>query len=187
MNLPEQVVAVHRSLAAADVAHAFGGAIALAYCVPDARATVDMDVNVFVSREHAPDVLAHLPDGVEHDDQDLDEIERDGQVRLWWDQTPVDLFFNTTGFHEAAALRVRRGTFGPVELPVLACRDLAVFKAFFDRRKDWTDLAAMAEAGALDVAAVAGVLAVHLGPDDDRLRRLLELGSSSADVSGRQR
>lgn len=134
-----------------------------------------MDVNVFLPVHEAGAVLEQLPAGVEHDEGDLDAVARDGQVRLWWDSTPVDLFFNTTDFHEEAALRVRRGTFGPVELPVLACRDLAVFKAFFDRRKDWTDLATMLEAGTFDVAPVAGVLVAHLGTDDPRVQRLLDL------------
>ena len=51
-----------------------------------------------------------------------------------------------------------------------------MFKAFFDRTKDWADLEAMAEAETLDVEAVVGVLARHLGADDDRIQRLLSLG-----------
>ena len=34
-------------------------------------------------------------------------IERDGQARLWWDTTPVDLFVNTTEFHTQIARRAR--------------------------------------------------------------------------------
>lgn len=178
MNLPEKVVAVHTALRDAGVPHAFGGAIALAYCVADARATVDMDVNVFTGSEEARGVLAALPAGVEHDEETLAVLARDGQVRLWWDQTPVDLFFNTTPFHDEAALRVRSGSFGPVELPVLACRDLAVFKAFFDRGKDWVDLESMADAGTLDVPAVVGVLVAQLGRADPRIGRVLALAES---------
>lgn len=175
MNLPERVVAVTRSLAAAGIPHAFGGAIGLAYCTGEARATVDMDVNVFVAVDHAEAVLSGLPAGVEQPAGTVSAIEQDGQVRLWWEGTPVDLFFNTTPFHQQAALRARTEPFGPVELPILACRDLAVFKAFFDRTKDWADLEAMAEAGALDVAAVVGVLVEYLGDADPRVRRLLAL------------
>jgi len=50
-----------------------------------------------------------------------------------------------------------------------------VFKAFFDRTKDWADIEAMHAAGTLDIPAVAGVLAVYLGADDARLARLLLL------------
>jgi len=175
VNLPERVVTVARSLGAAGIPHAFGGAIALAYCTGEARATVDMDINVFVPVDQADVVLAALPRGVERPAGTVATIERDGQVRLWWEGTPVDLFFNTTRFHEEAALRARSGPFGPIDLPVLACRDLAVFKAFFDRTKDWADLEAMADAGALDVGGVAGVLAEYLGADDSRVVRILAL------------
>lgn len=175
MNLPERIVAVTRALDAAGIPHAFGGAIALAYCTAEARATVDLDVNVFVVPARATDVLASLPEGVEWDTASLSAIEQDGQVRVWWDETPVDLFFNTTDFHAGAATRCRREVFGPVDLPVLACRDLAVFKAFFDRTKDWADLEAMAAAGVLDAGEVAGALLDHLGPEDHRIARLLAL------------
>lgn len=175
MNLPERIVAVTTSLDRAHVPHAFGGAIALAYCVPEPRATIDLDINVFVDPERAPGVLEALPGGVEHDAGSVASIAADGQVRLWWDQTPVDLFFNTTDFHRAAAGRARREPFAGIDLPVLACRDLAVFKAFFDRNKDWVDLEAMAEGGVLDAASVAGVLAQYLGPDDHRIVRILDL------------
>lgn len=176
MNLPERVVAVTTALTAARIPHAFGGAIALAFCIGDPRATVDMDINVFLPPSHAGEALDALPAEVERDAGTLALIERDGQARLWWEHTPVDLFFNTTAFHDQAALRTRREVFGPVDLPVLACRDLAVFKAFFDRTKDWVDLEAMAEAGALEVASVAGVLAEYLGPDYPRVERVLALG-----------
>lgn len=175
MNLPERVVAVTTALTANRVPHAFGGAIALAFCIGDPRATVDMDINVFLPTDQAARGLDALPAGVERDEDALALIAREGQVRLWWEQTPIDLFFNTTEFHEQASLRTRREAFGPVDLPVLACRDLAVFKAFFARSRDWVDLEAMAEAGALDVASVAGVLAEYLGPDDQRLARVLAL------------
>jgi hypothetical protein len=65
----------------------------------------------------------------------------------------------------------------PVRIPLfLACRDLAVFKAFFDRTKDWADLEEMQGAGTLDIEVVAGVLVRYLGTDDPRIARLLALG-----------
>jgi len=94
---------------------------------------------------------------------------------LWWDQTPVDVFFNTTDFHVQAAERARLEDFAGARVPFLACRDLAVFKAFFNRTKDWADLEEMHTAGALDAEAVLGVLALYLGGDDDRIERLRAL------------
>ena len=108
-------------------------------------------------------------------DEDAARIARDGQQRLWWDGTPVDVFLNTTDFHERAAARARWERFDGADLPFLACSDLAVFKAFFNRTKDWADLEEMAAAGTLDVDRVVGVLARYLGPADDRVARLLSL------------
>ena len=104
-------------------------------------------------------------------------IAADGQSRLWWDRTPVDVFLNTTEFHEAAATRARVESFGGAGVPFLACRDLAVFKAFFNRTKDWADLEEMDAAGSLDLEAVLGVLVHYLGADDERIDRLRTLAS----------
>ncbi|MEY2403119.1 MAG: hypothetical protein QOD38_670, partial [Acidimicrobiaceae bacterium] len=139
------------------------------------RGTIDLDVNMFVGPERADESLAALPAGVVASAEDRALLVRDGQARLWWDSTPIDVFLNTTEFHEAVAARVRWEPFAGSLLPFLACDDLAVFKAFFNRTKDWADLEAMREAGTLDVAAVAGVLATFLGGDDDRIARLLSL------------
>jgi hypothetical protein len=178
VNLPEKIVAVHRALQDARVPHAFGGALALAWCTQRARGTIDIDVNLFVPPTTVRTTLAALPAGVTWSDADVDRIERDGQTRLWWDTTPVDVFFNTTDFHEGAAARARLEPFLGTDLPFLACRDLAVFKAFFNRTKDWADLEEMAEAGALDADGVLGVLVHYLGPSDERVARLRSLARS---------
>ena len=174
-SLPEKIVAVHRALADADLAHAFGGALALAWCTQRARGTIDIDVNVFVPVERTGDLLAALPTEVTATDEAVTQLESDGQTRLWWGSTPVDVFLDTTPFHVAVGDRVRWEPFGGSDVPFLACRDLAVFKAFFDRTKDWADLEEMRTAGTLDVEAVAGVLVHYLGTDDPRVARLLAL------------
>ena len=96
-------------------------------------------------------------------------------MRCWWEETPVDLFVNTTQFHEQASTRVRLEPFAGTDVPFLACRDIAVFKAFFDRTRDWADLEEMAAAGTLDVEGVAGVLVHYLGAADPRVERLITL------------
>ena len=103
VSLPQRIVAIHVALEDAGIPHAFGGALALAWCTQQARGTIDIDCNVFVVPSTAPGVLDALPTGVVWGPKDVAAIERDGQVRLWWDRTPVDLFFNTTPFHEAMA------------------------------------------------------------------------------------
>lgn len=44
-GLADKLVAVHRSLDRAAVPHAFGGALALAYCTAEPRATMDLDAD----------------------------------------------------------------------------------------------------------------------------------------------
>jgi hypothetical protein len=175
-GLPYKMMAIHQSLAAARLGHAFGGALALAWCTQQARGTIDLDVNVFVGPERTAAVLAALSPEVVATEDDRALLERDGQARLWWENTPVDVFLNTTEFHEQVATRVQLEPFAGEQLPFLACHDLAVFKAFFNRTKDWADLEAMVAAGSLDVTAVAGVLAGFLGAGDDRIEHLLSLG-----------
>lgn len=176
MTLVERIVALHRALAAAGVPHAFGGALALAWCTQRARGTIDIDLNLFVPVEGAAEVLAALPAGVRVTDADRAAIAKDGQTRLWWETTPVDVFFDTTPFHLDAAARVRVERFAGADIPFLACRDLAVFKACGDRTKHWADLEEMAAADALDVEAALGVLVHYLGGDDPRVARLRALG-----------
>jgi hypothetical protein len=175
IGIPAKMRAIHRALDARSIPHAFGGALALAWCTQQARGTIDIDVNVFVDVTRTRDVLDALPRGITFDDADAARIERDGQQRLWWDTTPVDVFLNTTAFHEQAADRARWEDFDGERLPFLACSDLAVFKAFFNRTKDWADLEAMSEAGALDVDRVVGTLVRYLGGDDERIARLQSL------------
>jgi hypothetical protein len=176
-GLPEKMVAIHLALAEAEIHHAFGGALALAWCTQRARGTIDLDLNVFVAADRADQVIAALPAEVVAAEADRTLLARDGQARLWWERTPVDVFLNTTDFHVAVGNRIRWEPFADHELPFLGCGDLAVFKAFFNRTKDWADLEEMRDAGTLDIASVAGVLVHHLGPDDERIARLRTLAT----------
>ncbi len=78
--LVDKILALHAALDDADIPHAFGGALALAWCTQRARGTIDIDVNVFVDRSRTPELLAALPAGVRWSDDDRARIERDGQV-----------------------------------------------------------------------------------------------------------
>jgi len=182
-TLTGRIVALHESLAVAGLDHAFGGALALAFCTLDPRATQDIDLNVFVGTERVGDVLAGLPAGVRADARARRQLGRDGQARLRWDETPVDLFLSNHPFHDQAQGRVRRVPFAGVEdLPVLACEDLAVFKAFFARPKDAVDITAMVEAGAIDPGLLVAVVADLLGaahPSVTFVRRAVGLSSNA--------
>lgn len=167
------LLAVHDGLAAAELPHAFGGAIALGYCIAEPRGTHDLDVNVFVAADRADEVVQALPPEITARPSDTDVLRRDGQVRLRWDETPVDLFLDVNDFHLGVAERVRIVPFEGVEIPVLDCVSLAVFKAFFSRGKDWVDIANMVALG-LDVPAVLQWLEELLGPDDEVTKRMAE-------------
>lgn len=88
--------------------------------------------------------------------------------------TPIDLFFAAAPFHAEVARRVRRVPFAGHEVKVLCAEDLAVFKAMFDRPKDWVDIDEMANSGALDRTVAARRLESLLGPGDPRVGRLAD-------------
>jgi hypothetical protein len=171
-SLVDKILAVHHSLQSARIDHAFGGALALAYCTEQPRATSDIDVNIFIPPEKAPEALAALPfEGPGHDDATR-AIARDGQARLWWDETPVDVFFSYHPFHDRAWRRSHVVPFGADFIPILDCTDLAVFKALFARTKDWADVEAMTEAGSVDGDDAVRTVVELLGADDPAVERL---------------
>jgi len=174
VTLPQRLLALHEALARESVPHAFGGAIALAYSTLDPRGTSDIDVNLFVPAADPARALAAIPAPVAQPPGTQDAVQRDGQIRLWWDETPVDLFFAYAPVHAAAARHSRTVPFAGSEIPVLGPVELAVFKVMFDRTRDWADIEAMVAAASLDVDAVHSVLLDMLAPDDHRFPRLEE-------------
>lgn len=177
-SLIDKICGLHESLQAAELPHAFGGALALAWCTERARGTIDIDVNLLIPQAQFQRVLDALPVAVKVTRDDRKILQRDGQVRVWWDRTPLDLFLNSTEFHEELLGRVSWESFADRELPFLSCYDLAVFKAFFNRTKDWADLEAMYSAGTLDISRVQATLIEYLGADDERIVHLSEVASS---------
>jgi hypothetical protein len=178
-SLPDKVIAIDKALAKAKIPHAIGGALALAYYA-EPRATVDVDVNVFVAVDRWPDVKAALaPLGV---DVELDEtvLTRDGQVRLWWGRNPVDLFFSYDPFHDEMAGATRRVPFADTRIPILAPEHLAICKAIFDRPKDWLDIEAMlVVTEPLDLDTIETWLTRMVGPGDKRLEKLRGIQSTA--------
>jgi len=174
-SLVEKILAVHAALDAAGVRHAVGGAIALGYHVESPRATVDIDLNITAPTRQARTVLGALPGAVTWDDADLRQISRTGQVRLWWDETPVDLFFPQHELHAVIADRAVTVPFAGHDLPVVGATDLTILKALFDRPKDWVDLGAMLDYGEVDVAEARSWLVRLMGVDDLRVARFDEL------------
>jgi len=173
-ELGEQLIAIHDALDRDGIEHAIGGAIALGYCTLEPRGTRDVDVNVFVGPDRAREVLAALPEGVQVSGVKLEEFERDGQVRLSWGITPVDLFLSVLPFHDHVARHVRSVPFEGRTIPVLSCTGLAVFKAMFSRPRDWVDIEAMVEARSLDVDEAIRWIREMVG-EDERVAKLAAL------------
>lgn len=170
--LGERLLEIHDALSAAGLPHAFGGAIALAYCTQEPRGTRDLDVNIFVPPARAAEALAALPAGVSVNPTDLKRAMRDGQVRLWWQDTPVDVFLDVHDFHAEVAAGVRERPFMDRLIPVVDCTALAVFKALFDRTRDWADIEEMIAARSLEVPRAGRWLRSFQGPESPAARRL---------------
>jgi hypothetical protein len=174
--LAERLIAIDDALAAGKFPHAFGGAIALAYCTGEPRGTRDLDVNVFAAPSRAREVFAALPDAVTITPATIEQAERDGQVRVWWDETPIDIFLDTLRLHQEVADGVRRVPFTDRTIPVLDCTSLAVFKAMFDRTRDWADIEAMVQDGNVDIGEAVSWVKAIAGAEAPEARRLAALG-----------
>jgi hypothetical protein len=174
MTLAERVVALHRALAGKGIEHAFGGAIALAYWTTEPRGTRDIDLNLFAPQADPEPALSALPAGVTQPRGTVAKIKRDGQIRLWWDRTPVDLFFDNLPIHRDAARDRRIVPFEGIEIPILGPLELACFKAMCDRSRDWADIEEMFAADALRAEDLHEALRALIGPDDPRHARIDE-------------
>lgn len=173
-SLPEKVVGIDLAFGKR-IPHAFGGALALAYYA-EPRATIDIDVNVFVEPGEADRVEAALgPIGVKPS-PDRAALEREGQARWDWDGTPIDLFFANDPIHEAMRRDVRTVPFGESRIPILAPEHLLLCKVAVDRPKDWIDIEQMLLlAPELDLPEIDGWLERMLAAEDPRRKRFAEL------------
>jgi hypothetical protein len=182
VSFVEFVVEIHRTLDRGGIAHAFRGALALAY-VAEPGGTVDVDVNVFsadvdaligvlgaidLRPEEAPDRWLSIA-GI--------------RLRRHGGPYPVDLFPSLDDRYAEVKTRIVRHPFGPanVRLPFLSPEDLAVFKLSFGREKDWVDLGSIASSGCeVDVDYVErqliGLPGPAMYPRLTRFRRLLREG-----------
>lgn len=176
----ERAVLVHRSLEAAGIPHALGGALALAYHVQEPRGTNDIDLNVTIDPEEPRPLFQALPEGLPWTEEDLETVRRIGQVRLYWPHpdgpptqpNPVDLFLPQDDFHAVVASRTELVPMLDTMVPIISATDLTIFKALFSRAKDWADIEELLAFGGVDVDEVTRWLESLLGDDDPRLPRL---------------
>lgn len=171
LGLADKIERVDRALTRARIPHAFGGALALAYYATP-RATIDIDVNVFVTTDRYESVVSVLRRaGVDRIPEEAEAV-REGQVRTWWGETPIDLFFSYDEIHEAMGEAVRVVPFGKKTIPILAPEHLLVAKAVFNRTKDWIDIEqTIVAVEDLDVEEVERWMKHLVGEKDERLER----------------
>jgi hypothetical protein len=182
-DLVAKIISLHEMLESVGVPHQFGGAIALAW-YRNPRATTDIDINLTLPPEAAEPVLQLLARlGVTVAPADRELIAADGQARLDWDVSYLDVFFATLELHFDMATHARVVRFGPVDLPILAPEDLIICKAVFDRPKDWLDIEEMLRWGTeVDAARVLVWVGDLLGPASRqyaRLKKLLPTGAAA--------
>ena len=175
IGLADKVERLHRALARAKIPHAFGGAIALAYYTTP-RATIDVDVNIFVGPDRYESIVKLLRRAGVDRFPDASEALSAGQVRAWWDTNPVDLFFSYDPVHDAMRDAARTVPFGDTTIPILAPEHLLVAKAVFNRSKDWVDIEQMLIAvPELDREEVTRWLDHLVGLGDPRAQRVRDL------------
>jgi hypothetical protein len=180
LALDEKVVALERAFRGAAIPHAFGGAIALAYYATP-RGTHDVDINLFVPASELGRVIEALaPLGVEPPNEAAHRLgERDEQLRVQWNGTPLDLFFSHDALHDACRERRRQVAFPGERITILSAEDLAIFKVLFAREKDWRDLRELlfAQGERFDRDYALGWLERILEPGDARPTRFRSLVS----------
>jgi hypothetical protein len=174
-SLAEKVIAVDRALSAADLPHAFGGALAYAY-YGEPRTTIDIDVNVFIPIDRWPEVETALEPLPIDFDLDPKELAEERQARLPWDLNPVHLFFSYDDLHAEMPKATRRVPFAGTEIPIVAAEHLVIRKAILDRTKDWLDIEAiLISSDPLDLAEIETWVSRLAGANDDRVTKLQDL------------
>jgi hypothetical protein len=172
--LEAKVLGIARRLEACGIPYAVGGAIAYTYYgIP--RQTTDIDVNVFLSDERGEETVGCLAElGVGSlVPNAAARMHREGQIRLDWAGTFVDLFFAYHELHDLCAKRARTVPFGDGSIRILSGEDLVVFKVIFNRPRDWDDIGRilMVQRERFDRSYVERWVGVILGEDDARLAR----------------
>jgi hypothetical protein len=163
------------------IPYAIGGAIALGFYAPP-RATVDVDVNVFVSPEgelaRALDALRGAAFTPEDDPETVSQQAREeGQLRGTVGAMRVDVFVPAIPYYAELEGRRRQVVLLGRPLWILAAHDLVVLKMMFFRRKDLADVEAVLrdQGPAVDREWVRRKLAELAGEGDERLRAWDEL------------
>jgi len=151
---------------------AIGGAIALGeWCPP--RATLDVDLTIFVDVAHADAVLQVLETAGARADMGLmaRRLQNGEVAMLAMGGVRLDVFMPSIPFYADAQMRVVRVTLAGAQVPVLSAEVLSVFKLLFFRKKDLVDLERLVafRRDRLDHGWVRSQIAEMLGEEDPRI------------------
>ena len=167
-----------RALDAHGVSYALGGALALGlWAIP--RATIDVDINVFVEPDGLDDLFAALRDLETPLDEAVARADnaREGMFTTRLGPYRVDVFTPSIPFSwEAERTKVVRDVEGQ-RVWFLCAEALAVFKLLFFRPKDIVDLQRLiaVQGERLDTSYVRQHVAKMLGEGDERVAKWDEL------------
>ncbi len=164
-------IAIAKAFDAHRVPYAIGGALAYGYwAVP--RATLDIDVNVFVPRDGLAPVLAALDSlGIVVPAQRAQaDSDARGMFTASFGEFRVDVFTPSIDFSWEAQRTRHKATVDGYDLWFLSAETIAVFKLLFFRVKDRADLQRLvAVRPGLDAAKVRRHLVEMMGAEDERV------------------
>jgi hypothetical protein len=163
--------------------YALGGALALGCWTARPRATIDVDLNLFIppdDTDHCLDLLRDI--GCRFDWAAATATLRShGFCRVDYRGRQIDFFLPITEFHEEARRRRVAIDFHGCELYVLDAESICVFKLMFFRLQDLADVEALlhAQGDRLDRPWIERQIEQLFGTRDPRLARWRELAAAT--------
>lgn len=170
-------------LEANEIDYAIGGALALGFYA-EPRATMDVDINIFVSSARVTEVVLNVLSGIGFKPDDparfQETAQTDGQFRGRIDGVRVDVFVPAIDYYASLAARRRTVMLNDRSLQILGPEDLLVLKMMFFRRKDLADAeAVLRSTERFDCEFVRRHLVEFVGDDDPRIEEWDQLVSET--------
>jgi len=180
--LDGKVMGIAQALERARIPYALGGAIALAYYAAP-RGTEDIDINVFLRAEEASKcskALERLGIASPEVNRDMHQHQR----LLFWEHTPIHVFFSYDPFHESCKARARQVPFADGEISILSAEDITIFKVIYDRPKDRAEVreVLLCLGERMDAAYTLEWLEWLLGGEDARVTSFREAAEELVDA-----
>jgi hypothetical protein len=180
---PDLAVAIALALERRSISYAIGGALAYAFWgIP--RATMDVDINVFIELGEVAPVFAALAEvGIAVEPLSARAaISTRGMFESMFGPVRVDVFLPSIPFSWEAERTRKRQLLEGQQVWVLSAEAIATFKLLFFRPKDVLDLERLiaVQGSNLDTAYIRAHIVDMMGEDDVRVRRWDELVAASS-------